>query len=395
MATASGPGIAVWRLGAAGLAVILVSIGLARFAYTLLTPALIAERWFSQTEVFYLGATNFAGYFAGALFARHLASRVSTDVAIRLAIGTAAASFIACAWPVGFSWFFLWRLLSGVSGGAVMVLVTTTVLAHTPAHLRGRMSGTMFSGVGIAIALAGISIPILVRIGLTEAWLFLGGVAVVLALATWRSWPADDPRPAPRLFDAVKGDRTRRAWGTIGLLIAAYAFDAVGFVPHTVFWIDYIARGLGHGLTAGGAYWVLFGLGAAIGPPLAGMLADRLGIGRGLAIALFTKGAAVALPIVCNDPICLGLSSVVVGALTPGVPALMSGRMLELLPPEDARRAWSWLTVTFAVAQAVAGYGLTYLFGLSGSYRLLFAIGGSSLALATVLAVISLLRGRQ
>jgi MFS family permease len=383
--------MAVWRLGAAGLAAILVSIGLARFAYTLLTPALIAERWFSQTEVFYLGATNFAGYFAGALFARRLASRVSTDVAIRLAIGTAAASFIACAWPAGFSWFFLWRLLSGVSGGAVMVLVTTTVLAHTPAHLRGRMSGTMFGGVGVGIALAGISVPILVRIGLTDAWLFLGGVAVILALATWRSWPPDDPRPASRLFDTVNRGQIR---GAVGLLIVAYAFDAVGFVPHTVFWIDYIARGLDHGLTAGGAYWVLFGLGAAIGPPLAGMLADRLGIGRGLAIALFTKGAAVALPIVCNDPICLALSSVVVGALTPGIPALMSGRMLELLPPEDARRAWSWLTVTFATAQAGAGYGLTYLFGLSGSYRLLFAIGGSSLALAAVLAVISLLRGR-
>jgi len=36
-------------------------LGLARFAYTPLIPALIAAKWFSPAEAVYLGAANLAG----------------------------------------------------------------------------------------------------------------------------------------------------------------------------------------------------------------------------------------------------------------------------------------------------------------------------------------------
>ena len=389
MTIADETGIGVWRRGAAGLAAILVGIGLARFAYTVLTPALIGERWFSQVETFYLGATNLAGYLAGALFARYFAARVSTPIAIRLSMLAAAASFIACAWPLNFPWFFAWRLISGCSGGAVMVLVTSSVLAHTPAHMRGRMGGVMFGGVGIGITAAGTVIPILARESLTLVWLALGAVSALITLITWWSWPVDKAATTSSGIPPMAANSTAGILRPIGVLLLAYACDAVGFVPHTVFWIDYIARGLGQGLAAGGAYWIAFGIGAAIGPPLAGVLADRVGLARGIVLGLFTKGIAVVLPVICDDAVCLAVSSVVVGALTPGMPALMSGRMLELLPPVHARQAWAWLTIAFAGAQAGAGYFMSYLFGVTGSYRLLFAIGGASLALATILAAIS------
>ena len=59
---AAGP----WRAVLAGLCATLVGIGLARFAYTPLIPALIAEDWFSPSQAAYLGAANLAGYLAGA-----------------------------------------------------------------------------------------------------------------------------------------------------------------------------------------------------------------------------------------------------------------------------------------------------------------------------------------
>lgn len=59
----------------AGLSASLVAIGLARFAYTPLIPLLIEARWFSVSAVVYLGAANFAGYFAGALCGRPMAAR--------------------------------------------------------------------------------------------------------------------------------------------------------------------------------------------------------------------------------------------------------------------------------------------------------------------------------
>ena len=53
----------------AGLAASLVGVGLARFAYTPLIPALIAVGWFSPADAAYLGAANLIGYLAGALLA--------------------------------------------------------------------------------------------------------------------------------------------------------------------------------------------------------------------------------------------------------------------------------------------------------------------------------------
>ena len=50
----------------AGLCGSFVAIGLARFAYTPLIPALIQAHWFTSSQAVTLGAANFAGYLLGA-----------------------------------------------------------------------------------------------------------------------------------------------------------------------------------------------------------------------------------------------------------------------------------------------------------------------------------------
>ena len=60
-----GPGVSPRHAILAGLCATLVGIGLARFDYTPLIPALIAERWFTPSAAAYLGAANLAGYIAG------------------------------------------------------------------------------------------------------------------------------------------------------------------------------------------------------------------------------------------------------------------------------------------------------------------------------------------
>jgi MFS family permease len=108
--------IANWRPVLAGLCATLVGIGLARFAYTPLIPALIAAHWFSASATVYLGAANLAGYLGGALLARPIAARAGAAPALRGMMVVASAAFFACAFPLSFGWFFVWRFASGVSG---------------------------------------------------------------------------------------------------------------------------------------------------------------------------------------------------------------------------------------------------------------------------------------
>src|ERR1700746_3144406 len=90
----------VWLSAAAGLCASLVGLGLARFAYTPLIPALIAAKWFTPAEAVYLGAANLAGYRAGALIARDLGARVGSVWVLRGMMVLAAVTCFACAVPI-------------------------------------------------------------------------------------------------------------------------------------------------------------------------------------------------------------------------------------------------------------------------------------------------------
>ena len=115
-------GASAWRATLSALCASLVGIGLARFAYTPLIPALVAEDWFGPAEAAYLGAANLAGYLAGALLARPMAARTSAAVVLRAMMVLATVAFFACALPLSFWWFFIWRSAAGFSGGVLMVL---------------------------------------------------------------------------------------------------------------------------------------------------------------------------------------------------------------------------------------------------------------------------------
>jgi MFS family permease len=144
-----------WQATLSGSCASLVGIGLARFAYAPLLPAIIGAHWFEPSAAAYLGAANLAGYLAGALLGRPLAARIPVPVVLRGLMLLATVAFFACATPVSLVWFFVWRLLSGISGGALMVLAAPTVLPHVSHRRRGIASGAIFAGVGLGIAASG------------------------------------------------------------------------------------------------------------------------------------------------------------------------------------------------------------------------------------------------
>ena len=166
-----------WRFAIAGLCASLVGLGLARFAYTPLIPALITAKWFSASDVVYLGAANLAGYLAGALLARPIAARFGATRALRAMMVLATLSCFACSVPVSFVWFFAWRFLAGLAGGIIMVLAASVVLPHTSPAKRGIVGGVIFAGVGLGIAASGTLVPLLLQQGLRESWYGLGALS--------------------------------------------------------------------------------------------------------------------------------------------------------------------------------------------------------------------------
>ncbi|MCK8784032.1 YbfB/YjiJ family MFS transporter [Roseomonas sp. NAR14] len=406
----------------AGLCGLLAGIGLARFSYTPLLPALIQAGWFTAPQAAFLGASNLLGYLAGALLAGRAAARLPLRPLLRGAMLLAALSCLASAWrgpghgPGGSSggwgegtwgpllWTGGWRVAAGIAGGVLMVVGANAALARMPPARRGLAAGLIFTGVGLGIALSGTLVPLLLRGGPGGAWLGLGALCLALTALAWNRWPetaaplpsAVAPAPSTRAaVPAAEAGGTGRdgtARRALRGLVAAYALNAVGLVPHMVFLVDFIARGRGAGLAAGAWHWVLFGLGALAGPLLGGRLADRIGFRAALRLCYAVQCACIALPALPLGPgdemggvaaALLALSCVVTGACTPSVSSLALGRVQELAPDAEARRAaWATATVAWAVGQAAGAYAMSALFAATGRHAPLFAAGAVALALA-------------
>src|SRR5258706_3047665 len=384
-----------WLSAAAGLCASLVGLVLARFAYTPLIPELIAAKWFSPADAVYLGAANLAGYLAGALVARELGTRAGAVRALRGMMVVASLCCFACSMPVSFAWFFGWRFLAGVSGGVIMVLAASTILPHIAPGKRGVVGGVIFAGVGLGVAVSGTLVPLLLQQGLRQSWYGLG--AALLTLMSWQAWPAD--APAAALAPDGHALKRGRRLTIVRILSAEYGLNALALVPHMVFLVDFVARGLGQGISAGSHYWVLYGIGATVGPLLTGHLADRAGFGPALRVSFLVEAFAVLLPALSSAPIAMISSAVVVGGYTSGIVPLVIGRIHEVLPHDTSsqRAAWAQATTTFALFQAAGAYGLSYLFERTGGdYAVLFAIGAGAVVISLAIDLVTaLIIGRE
>jgi predicted MFS family arabinose efflux permease len=379
-----------WHATLSGLCATLVGLGIARFAYTPLLPAIIAANWFSASTAAYLGAANLAGYVAGALIAAPLATRTPSHTVLRAMMSLTTLSLFACSWPVSFAWFFTWRFVSGITGGTLMVLAAPTVLAHIAPSRRGIASGAIFVGVGLGIAASGTLVPLLLSEGLTQTWCGLGLLSLMLTVLAWGGWP----KAASAAAAIHRPSAQRVPTPQLRLLYAEYALNAAGLVPHMISLVVFIARGLGEGLAVGSEYWVIFGLGAVVGPIVAGHLADRIGYRSALRLGFVLQAAAVAIPVFATGAPLLIMSTAIMGAFTPGIVPLVLGRIRELLVhhPAAQKAAWSKATTAFAMLQAVSAYGMSYLLSASGGdYALLFSTGAAAMVLALC---VDLLAGR-
>lgn len=371
-----------WRAVSAATAATLVGIGLARFAYSPLLPVVISHGWFAPGAAAYLGAANLLGYLAGALAARRAGRAAGIVPVLRGAMVAAGVSLAACCVAMPFAWFFVWRLVSGIAGGLLMILAPSSVLAHVPPERRGLASGVILTGVGLGVAASGTLVPLLLTVGLTQTWLGLAAVCLALAAYAWRAWP-DIQAPAPLPGGAAPA--------RFMAMSTSYGLCALAMVPHMVFLVDFVARGLGRGLAAGSFTWVLFGLGALCGPVIVGRLADRIGPAPAMRLMMVAEGMCVLL-LLGGQPgaLAVGVSAFVAGMLTPGITAVMLGRVTLVAGADGAvrQRGWTKATVAWAVGQAAGAYVMAWLYSVTGGYDSVFRLALAALVAALAIEAI-------
>ena len=397
-----------WPALLTGFMATLCGVGLSRFAYTALLPQVVHAGWFTGEQAAYIGAANLLGYLLGALMAAPLADRWSGTRLLQLSWLAVAISFAAECVAQPMAVFFFWRCVAGVAGGVLMVLGPSMAMAATPVARRAILGPMMFSGIGFGALLSATLVPMLATHSLTAVWLCLALVCLATAWAGSAAMarlqpPAASAPISPAASSSASHSVSSSASATptaalpvkqasvwtaaVIALLAAYMTDGFGFVPHTVFWADYLARELGMGTTYASTQWGFFGVGAIVGPVTLGLCAARWGWWRVGVAAFALKAFAIGLPLLSAAAPAHALSGLLVGALSPGMSAVVSGYLMQLVGPEQHKRMWGLATAGFSLTQAVSGGLMAWLYAQLGSYKPLFVLGCGSLLLGCVLII--------
>ena len=370
----------------AGYCGLLIGVGMGRFGYPPLIPAMVEAGWASPTTLHLAGAFNLAGYIVGAGTALASARALGVRTAIALAAALAVTAFAASAVPLPAWLFIALRALSGATGGVLMIVIPPVISnVVAPSH-RGRANGLAFAGVGTGFVLSGTAVPAFAASGPAPAWLALAAALAVASVVMMTLLPRSAP-PVAASRNAP-APAWRRAPAFVGLA-AAYCGAAAGYVPHTIFFVDHVARDLGYGLAIGGWIWVAAGVTAVLAPMLAGLAADRFGYAPVLRVIVGLMAIGAAIPALTHNLVLLTLSAMMAGGLMVGLGSSTSGRTREIVGPDAHTAAWALQTVAFAVIQAAAAYGFTAILAATGSHRLVFAMAGAIMAGGLALEVMT------
>ena len=338
------------------------ALGIGRFAYALVLPAMQVALNLSYAQAGLLGSANTAGYFLGSIISHRVLYKSGYKRGYYGALLLQTLSLLLLASSAHFWFLMVLRFAQGMLGAFVFVGGAALLLASGG---RARATGMYFSGVGLGIALSPLVLPLVS--GWRSAWTLLGVLSLVLTVVSMLAWPYLS-EPAPRSVGAEGSLKP------IYLLLLSYGLYGAGYIGYMTF----VTSGLP---VAMAPFWVVLGVGALLTGVVWSGLIERVGGATALLLILLVLGVSSLYPLLQVAP---WLSAFLFGVSFLGVITAITQVFSRLLPAGAWARAMGLSTAAFALGQAL-GPGLS---GLAGEA---FAGAAGALGLSSVLIACALL----
>jgi predicted MFS family arabinose efflux permease len=372
-----------WRIAVGGLLALAAAMGIGRFVYTPILPAMAEALPLTKGEAGLIASANFAGYLAGALLAATPwvsgSRRAWLLGGLALSAGTTALSGTLS----GLLALAAVRFTAGMASAFVLVFASSLVLDRLAAAGESRLSAVHFAGVGTGIALAALAVSALAAVGgdWRAQWLVSGGLALLALPAVAALLPADAPagpvarRPPPLAL-------TPR----LGAFVAAYGLFGFGYVITATFLVAIVrdAPALRH---VEALVWIVVGLAAAPSVGLWTALGRRIGVPGAFALACLVEAAGVALSVLATGTAGILLSAAFLGGTFMGLTALglVGARALSA---SDPRRVLALTTAAFGLGQIVGPSLAGLIHDRTGTFALPSFLAAGALIAAALLATL-------
>lgn len=358
-----------WVVLGAGTLAVFGALGLARYGYTVVLPAMQTGLGLDNTQTGALATANLAGYLALAAIGGALASRLGARLVIVAGLVVAAGGMLLTGTADSFLTVALWRCLTGLGSGAANIGAMGMLTAWFPASRRGLATGIAVTGSSVAIIALGPVVPTLLARQGSDGWracwyLFgaatlviavvclllvrnrVGGTAVDLSAAYGGRGKAAAPH-ASRGWGAVY--RSRPVWH-LGLVYVAFGFS---YIIYMTFFVKHLMAAGGYSRAAAGSLFMVMGWASLICGLFWGSVSDRIGRKRTLVIVYLIHSISFALFGLWPAPAGFTLSALLYGVTAWSIPAIMAAACGDILGPRLAPAALGFITLFFGIGQAI------------------------------------------
>lgn len=360
----------------AGVAALVLTVGLARFAYTPLLPEMRAHAGLSAQAGGWLAAINYMGYIAGALVASSIADLERKFILYRAGLIVGALSTAAMGLTQD---LFLWaalRFIAGLSSAGGLLIASGLVLNWLMRHNFKPELGLHFAGLGIGVALSGLAaIAMAGALDWATQWRTLGALCCLLLIPAWAWMPRPQPARVQSAAFTPPAPPSRR-WTM--LMVAAYGCAGVGFVVSATFIVAIINR---LPLPPGSGAWVWVLVGAAAAPSCFAWDRVQRAVGSfpALLAAYALQIASVMLSALFDGMAANLLGAALFGATFVGIVSLTLTLIGRRFPANPAK-AMARLTLSYGVAQILAPIAAGQMAAQTGDYRDALYLAAAALA---------------
>lgn len=360
--TATDTKLQAWQVLVGGICALVLTVGLARFAYTPLLPQMHAQAGLGLADGGLLAAINYAGYMSGALLAAWIESPAWRRRLYSVALPLALVVTALMGWSTQFGAWALSRYLGGLCGAAGMLLGSGLVQGWLMRAGHRPELGLYFIGLGLGIVVSALGAMGMggADLGWAAQWQGFALIGLLFLVPAWR-WRPPVPPPAAR---AAAGAAPSRRWMT--LMVVAYFCAGWGFVINATFTVAIVEK---QPLLAGqGSWaWLLVGLAATPAVFLWDRVARRTGDVGALLIAFGVQIVGVLLPVLASGLAAALLGALLYGATFIGIVSLTLA-LVGRRSPTNPGKAMARLTLGYGAAQISAPALTGRMVEASGSF---------------------------
>ncbi len=369
----------------AGIASLILTLGIARFSYTPLLPIMQNEAGLSDAAGGWLAAFNYVGYMCGALIAASINSLHLKDTLYRIGlilalVTTAGMALSESIWL----WAFM-RFFAGLSSAGGLLIGSGLILNWLIRHNHRMELGIHFSGIGFGIVVSAVAVDAMANsFSWDDQWLILTGLGLLLAIPAWFWLPRPSSLPITTSGEALKDSPPDGRW--MGLLIASYFCAGFGYVISATFLVVIVEK-LPNLQGNGELVWLVVGIAAAPACYLWDRIARVMGVLQALLLAFALQIVGIIIPAINDSLVAVTLSAALYGGTFIGIVSLMLTMVGKFYPTKPAK-PMGRLTLSYGVAQIAAPALAGNLAETTGSYNGSLYIAAAIMAIGMIFLVI-------